>query len=199
MTAIFLRYFHLVLFLGTTNFLMANVSGKDFLITLNGSKLTGQVKDISLSENKSHLSFENDFGDLYVIHPATVYGFAFEKNGEVTLYESKFLNGNWLFLKVENRGQALSLYTSSERQMKFINLNEAPVVESERAVQVWLQFAKEEPFKVFRFNYKRILKKRMAAYPVITEQLGKRGFKHRDLPAIVELYNRLHESGNKTK
>lgn len=174
--------------------LHATAPGKDFLITLNGSKLTGKIKSISLSNKNSWLAFENDFGNEYVVRPATVNGFVLEENGEVSLYESKFLGGRWLFLKVENRSQALSLYFNSERQMKFVNIGEPPIVKEEKTIQTWLQFAKEEPVKIYRLNFKKILKKKMAAYPEIVQQLGKRGFKYRDLPAIVELYNRLYKS-----
>ena len=172
--------------------LIANTPGKDFLITLNGSKLTGFVKDLSFSKGNSHLSFENDFGDTYTIHPATIYGFAFDDNGETSLYESKFLDGIWKFLKVEKKGEALSLYKSSERQLKFINSNEAPVVEKEKATQIWLQFEKEQPFKIYRFTFKSVLKKKMADFPELVDRLGKRGFKYNNLPSIVELYNRMH-------
>ena len=130
-----------------SNFLVANTIGKDFLITLNGSKLTGNIKDISFSNTETTLSFENDFGNIYSVNAATIYGFAFAERGETSMYESKFLGGKWLFLKVERKGQALSLYRSSERQLKFIGSGEAPIVEKEKAAQIWLQFANEQPFK----------------------------------------------------
>ncbi len=186
------QFLQTVIFLLLSNLLIGNNPGKDFLITLNGAKLTGNVKDLSLSNNKSHLSFENDFGDVYTIHPATINGFTFDENGETSLYESKFVGGTWQFLKVEKKGQALTLYKSSERQLKFINSNEAPIVEKEKAIQIWLQFAKEQPFKIHRLTFKSTLKKKMAAFPEIVDRLGKRGFKYNNLPSIVELYNRLH-------
>lgn len=192
------RFTFILFFIGLTSCLFANTPGKDFLITLNGSKLTGHIKDISLTNERSQISFENDFGDLYVIHPATIHGFAVEKNGEVTVYESKYLEGQWLFLKVENKGDVISLYTSTERQVKFTDSNDSPLVEGGKTIQFWLQFDKEEPFKVYRFNYKRVLKEHMSAYPEIIEQLGKRGFKYRNLPAIVELFNKLYNMGNKS-
>ena len=192
MAFIFSRYFHLLLFICTSNLLFANNPGKDFLITLNGSKLTGNVKDISFTNTKSQLSFENDFGDIYTIHPATIFGFAFEENGEISLYESKYLDGVWKFLKVEKKGQELSLYKSSERQLKFTHSHEAPIIEKEKGTQLWLQFAKEQPFKIHRFTFKSVLKKKMADYPDLINRLGKRGFKYRNLPQIVDLYNQIH-------
>ena len=172
--------------------LLANNPGKDFLITLNGSKLTGNIKIISFSSYEPNISFENDFGDIYTVHPATVSGFAHEEKGIISLYESKFSNGRWMFLKVEKKGKALSLYKSSERQLKFTGSNESPIIRKENATQIWLQFANEQPFKIYRLNFKSVLRKKMSNYPVLVERLGKRGFRYHNLPAIVELYNQLY-------
>lgn len=176
----------------TTQLLLAGNPGSDFLITLNGSKLTGQVKDISFSNTTPLLSFENDLGTLFVVHPASIYGFAFQDNDDVLIYESKLLDGIWKFLKVENQGQELTLYTSLERQVRFAGPGGSPTIEKENNMQVWLQFAKEQPFKIHRLNYRGILRKRMAAFPELVDHIGKRGFRYKDLPAIVALYNRLY-------
>lgn len=180
-------------FLFAAPLLVAAKPGTDFLITLNGSKLTGQVRDISFSSATPLLSFENDLGTLFVVHPASIYGFAFQDDGNVSIYESKLLDGRWKFLKVENHGKELTLYTSLERQIKFAGSGGSPTIEKEGNLQIWLQFAKEQPLKIHRLNYKGILRKRMAAFPELSSRLGKRGFRYRNLPAIVELYNRLYD------
>lgn len=187
-----LKYSLLAILIAIANSFMATNPGKDFLITLNGSKLTGNIKDISLAGSKSQISFENDFGDLYIIHPATIYGFTYENNGTISMYESKNLNGEWHFLKVENKGQILTLYTSSERQLKFSSDGGAPTSVEEKNPQFWLQFKDEPPFKVFKFNFKNSLRKRMGNYPELETRLGKKGFRYKNLSAIVDLYNRLH-------
>ena len=180
-----------VCFLLFSNCLTADNSDRDFLITLNGSTLTGTVKDISYSKTQASLLFENDFGDAYTIYPATIYGFAFVKNGTTTLYESKFLDNKWQFLKVETKGKEVSLYRSMERQLKFVGSTKNPTVEKEKNPQIWLQFAGEQPLKVYRLTFKGVLRKKMATCPDVTNRIGKRGFRYNDLASIVELYNEL--------
>ena len=191
MKCLFKQISFVIFFLLSSNFLTADNPDKDFLITLNGSTLTGTVKDISYSTTEASLLFENDFGNAYTIYPATIYGFAFVKDGTTILYESKFLDGKWQFLKVERKGKEVSLYRSMERQLKFVGSAKNPIVEKEKNPQIWLQFADEQPSKVYRLTYKAVLRKRMATCPEVINRLGKRGFKFNDLPSIVELYNEL--------
>ena len=172
--------------------LQGNNPGKDFLITLDGTKLTGKIKHVTLKKGGSHIYFENDFGDTYNVYAATIYGFAFKEEGDMSLYESKQLNGVWRFLKVEKRGEALSLYKSSERQLQFTNTNESPIVVEEKNPQVWLQFKGEEPFKVYHLSYRRILRNKMASFPDLAKRIGKRGFRYNNLSMIVDLYNKHH-------
>jgi hypothetical protein len=181
-----------------SNFSTANNPGKDFLITLNGSKLTGNIKEVSYSNGKSQIYFENDFGNTYVVLPATIYGFAFDENGTTTMYESKYLNGDWQFLKVEKRGEALSLYTSSERQLQFTNTNESPIVVEEKNPQIWLQFKEEQPFKIYRLTFRSTLRKKMEDFPDLAKNIGKRGFRYKNLSKIVELYNKFHSKNGKS-
>ena len=147
---------------------------------------------MSFSKSKTQIQFENDFGNTLIIHPATIYGFVFDDNGETSFYESKNLDGDWRFLKVEKRGQALSLYKSSERQLQFTNSNESPLVVEEKTPQIWLQFAGEQPFKIYRLSYKRVLRKKMESFPDLAKRIGKRGFRFDDLSMIVGLYNKHH-------
>lgn len=192
--AFFMGFILITLLVFSPNFAEANNPGKDFLITLNGSKLTGNIKDVSFADGMTQLHFENDFGNNYVVNPATIFGFVWSEGAETHLYESKHLDGKWQFLKVEQRGQALSMYVSTERQLQFTHSGGAPIVVKEKNPQIWFQFKGEQPFKVYRFAYKRTLRKKMEAYPDLSKNIGKRGFRYKDLSKIVELYNRLEDS-----
>ncbi|MEM7103225.1 MAG: hypothetical protein AAF502_08855 [Bacteroidota bacterium] len=178
--------------------LAASGEGKDFLITLNGSKLTGEIKVTANDKGKSEISFQNDFGDVYAIHPATIFGFAYQDKDEVFLYESKKLDGKWQFLKVEKKGEAVNLYSSSEKQLQFISSGESPVVVKVKNPQSWVQFKGQPPIKVHKWNYKGLLKEKMAAYPELVEMIGKRGFKFSNLSMMVDLYNKFHSDSFKT-
>jgi hypothetical protein len=172
--------------------LQGNNPGKDFLITLDGAKLTGNIKHVSLTKGGSYIHFENDFGDTYNVYAATIYGFAFREAGEISLYESKCLYGEWRFLKVEKRGDVLSLYKSSERQLQFTNAGASPIVVEEKNPQIWLQFKGEQPFKIYRISYRRILRNKMKSFPDLAQSIGKRGFRYHNLSMIVDLYNKFH-------
>ena len=177
--------------------LLANEPGKDFLITLDGSKLTGVIKTITIKQKKTQISFENDFGSRYIVDASTIFGFAFQEQGEISLFESKFLNGEWQFLRVETRGNAVSLYTSSERQLQFVGSDETPiVVQEQKSPQIWLQFEGEQPFRVYRFNFRGVLRKRMKSHPELAKRIGKRGFRYKNLSMIVESYNRYHKEND---
>lgn len=194
MKFLFLKCVFVIGFSVITNVpLTAEKPGKDFLITLNGSKLTGVIKDINLSKEGSQLSFKNDFGDTYTVLPETIFGFVLQEGDETMLYESKCLDRVWWFVQIEKKGKVLSLFTSTERKLQFTNTNEPPIIVEEKAPQIWLQFAGEPPFKVYRFTYKGILRKKMKSYPDLAKRIGKRGFRYKNLSDIVELYNRFHE------
>ncbi len=171
--------------------LVASNPGKDFLITLDGSKLTGFIKTIAIKQKKTQISFENDLGTTYTIDASTIFGFAFEEAGEMSLYESKFLNGEWQFLKVEKRGQAVSLYKSSERQLQYSGYRKSPTVVQEKNPQIWLQFKGEQPFRIYRITFRGVLRKKMKSYPDLAKMIGKRGFRYRNLSMIVDSYNRF--------
>lgn len=171
--------------------LVASNPGKDFLITLDGSKLTGFIKTIAIKQKKTQISFENDLGTTYTIDASTIFGFAFEEAGEMSLYESKFLNGEWQFLKVEKRGEAVSLYKSSERQLQYSGYRKSPTVVQEKNPQIWLQFKGEQPFRIYRITFRGVLRRKMKSYPDLAKMIGKRGFRYRNLSMIVDSYNRF--------
>lgn len=181
-----------VLLLGA-NALATNDPGKDFLITLDGSKLTGVIRTITFKKKQTQISFVNDLGTKYTVDASTISGFSYQEEGEISMYESKFLNGEWQFLRVEKKGQALTWYTSSERQLQFSGFNEDPIVVQENKQQIWLQFAGEQPFRVYRFSFRGVMRKKMKDYPALAKRIGKRGFRYKNLPLIVDSYNKYHE------
>lgn len=193
----FTRFFLIISIFILPNFLTANTPGEDFLITLDGYKLTGNVKDIFFSDWQSRLSFENDFGDLYSIHPACIYGFAFQEKGKTIYYESKYLGGSWAFLKVEKRGQALSLYRSSERKIEFSQIEGKSIIQEKKVSEIWLQFNKKRPFRVYRLSFRKVLRQKFAHYPELAQLIGKKGFRFKNLPAIVEIYNEIYDKDSK--
>ena len=197
MRPLFTPFFLIVILAFFANNLFSKTPGEDFLITLDGHKLTGDVKDIFFSDWESRVSFENDFGDLYSIHPACIYGFAFQENGQTVHYESKYLGGNWAFLKVEKRGQALSLYRSSERKIEFSQEDGKPVVKARKVSEIWLQFDKKRPFRIYRVGFRKTLREKFAHYPELANLIGKKGYRFKNLSKIVEIYNEIYDDNER--
>lgn len=174
--------------------LLGSDPGKDFLITLNGTKLTGAIKTVSYQKKNTQISFQNDLGTSYTVDASTILGFAVEEAGEIFMYESKHLNGVWQFLKVEKKGMAVSWYTQSERQLQYIGSDKPPIVAQELYKHIWLQFKGEQPFRLHRFSFRRVLRKKMKSFPDLAKRIGKRGFRYKNLPMIVDSYNKFHEN-----
>ena len=61
-----------------SNLLFGNI-GKGYLITLDGKSITGKILEVYYSEWYASLTFENDFGNSYSIHPATIHGFVWKE------------------------------------------------------------------------------------------------------------------------
>ena len=63
----------------------------------------------------------------------------------------------------------------------------------ENKQQIWLQFEGEQPFRVYRFSFRGVMRKKMKDYPALAKRIGKRGFRYKNLPLIVDSYNKYHE------
>ncbi len=189
---------HLLIFLAIifSTHLFGNI-GKGYLITLDGKNITGKIKNIYFSEWYASLTFENDFGNSYSIHPATILGFVFKKENEDVVFESKLIRGSWVFLRIVEKGPGLTLYRSTERTTELVKVSNESIVTDKKIDEMWLQFYRKRPFRVYRMTYKKVLKKKLSAFPTLAQMIGKQGYKYRDLTKIVTLYNELYMKGEK--
>lgn len=178
-----------------SNLLFGNI-GKGYLITLDGKSITGKILDVYYSEWYASLTFENDFGNSYSIHPATIHGFVWRNKNQEVVFESKYVKGKWLFLRVIERGPGLTMYRTVDRSTKVIKVSDESLIADKKIDEVWLQFYKKRPFQLFRVSFKKVLKKKLAAFPDLANKIGKPGYKYRDLAKIVTLYNELYTRGD---
>lgn len=162
-----------------------------YLVTLNGKMLTGQIGAIYQGDNNSEVIFINDFGTIYNIRPELIRGFVFKKGPEFIVYESKFNEKRWMFLKVLFKGENLHLYQSPQEIIQLVQNYRGFVNDySYRPAEYFLEMEGKIPFKVKRIGFKkqmhRLLRKNA---PDLADKIGDKGFHYKDLPKIVREYN----------
>ncbi len=159
---------------------------RGYIVTRDAKIITGEVVAIFYSDYKSTLTFVNDLGNIYEFGAMLIWGFGFiNEDGKEEFYESKFQNNRWLFLKNIYRGTGLSLYKSTARKSRQGTVFEGYSEVKYKANEFWLQIGKEQPFRLYRSNYKRLLRRHFPGLKTITKKLGKRGFRFLDLPKII--------------
>lgn len=163
-------------------------SYKGYIITHSGTRLTGMISTIFHSDFGSELTFINDFGTSYQIHPALIRGFAFKKSeGINTLYESRYCQGNWVFLEVIYRGLEMSLYKAPEERLSIAN-----GFDKIRLEEYFVEVPGRHMVALTRHRYKsrfrRLVKK---SEPELAKKIGKPGYRFKDLVKVIEEFNEM--------
>lgn len=161
---------------------------KGYIITHSGIRLTGMISTIFHSDFGSELTFINDFGTSYQIHPALIRGFAFnEEEGKNTLYESRFCQGNWVFLEVIYRASEMSLYKAPEERLSIAHgFNKIQLEE------YWVEIPGKAMVALTRYRYKRRFRRLVRkSEPELAKKIGKPGYKFNNLVRVIEEFNAL--------
>lgn len=163
---------------------------KGYIITHSGIRLTGKISTIFHSDFGSELTFINDFGTSYQIHPALIRGFAFRNENELNiLYESRFTKGSWIFLEVIYRGQEMSLYKAPEERVSIAH--GFSMIELE---EYWVDVPGGNMTPLTRYRYKRRFRRLVKkSEPELAKKIGKTGYKFKDLVKIIAEFNRLQQ------
>ncbi len=174
-------------------FLQSSLPAKDYsgyIITLSGIRLTGKIGTIFHSDYGSELTFINDFGTSYQIHPALIRGFAFLNDEELNiLYESRFTKGTWVFLEVIYRGKKMSLYKAPEERVSIAHGFSTIQLE-----EYWVDVPGGKMTPLTRYRYKRRFKRLIKkTEPDLARKIGKKGYKFQDLVKIIEEFNQLQQ------
>lgn len=163
---------------------------KGYIITHSGIRLTGMIGTIFHSDFGSELTFINDFGTSYQIHPALIRGFAFRNEENLNiLYESRYTKGSWIFLEVIYRGRDMSLYKAPEERVSIAhNFNTIQLEE------YWVDVPGGNMVPLTRYRYKRRFRRLVKkSEPELAKKIGKPGYKFQDLVKIIEEFNRLQQ------
>jgi hypothetical protein len=172
-----------------------------YIITLDNKSLTGYIGEIYYADFISSVIFINDFGTPYKLRAELIKGFVFEHKNQIVEYASlhEHRTNSWAFLRVVVKGDAAILYKSPEEKMGNISYSDAFGTRIYNANEYWIKFKNEQrPFRLTLLNFKKQLKRRLIFYPEIARELGKSGYRFKDIEFIVQEINKAYLTRRRT-
>ena len=164
-------------------------SYRGFLLTKDGYQLTGYLNVLQYSPGGNLITFTNDFGDEYHIHPFLVSGFGFNYNGESMRFVSRQHEGMWYFLQEEVRGRTISLFRLPKGGGRWVDDSMLRFFSTPPA-EYYLEYGQRQFLAVPRAGYKRNLREFFAeASPALAKKIGSRGYRYKDMHDIVREFN----------
>lgn len=178
-----------ILLLVSVSFAASAASFRGFLLTKDGYQLTGYLNVLHYSAGGNVITFTNDFGDEYQIHPFLVSGFGFTYDGESLRFVSRRHEGMWYFLQQEVAGRAISLFRLPQGGGKWVDDSMLRLF-SEPPPEYYFEYGEGQFLAVPRSGYKRNLRNFFAAAsPEMAGKIGSRGYRYRDMHDIVVEFN----------
>ncbi|TXB67617.1 hypothetical protein [Phaeodactylibacter luteus] len=164
---------------------------RGYIVSKNGTQLTGYIANINHQLKTSTVVFINDFGDVYQIEAERIKGFVFSTKGQFFAFESRQVQRKWRYLRIVAKNQPLDLYVLTEGTGNdFGALQARP--EQMAPIAYWVKPQGRRATKIgpwrFRKKMRRVLQKHA---PELAGKIGKRGYRFPDVPAIIEEYNKL--------
>lgn len=172
-----------------------------YIITLDNKSLTGYIGEIYYSNFISSVTFINDFGTPYKLRAELIKGFVFEQKNQIVEYASlhEYKTNSWAFLKVMVKGEAAILYKSPEEKFGLISYSDPLGTRIYNANEYWIKFKNEQrPLRLTLLNFKKQLKRRLIFYPEIARELGKPGYRFKDIEFIVSIINNAYATRKRT-
>ncbi|MEL7121685.1 MAG: hypothetical protein AAFO07_19710 [Bacteroidota bacterium] len=170
-------------------------TSKGYLVTLNGQKLTGSVSAI-VDENQ--IIFINDFGTIYTIHAALVYGFVIQDDERKVVFQSKYHSKEklWRFLKVIYKSNEISLFEAPEYFQPLFGITNTPVDQNiNRRRNFYIEMKGRAPALIKSGNFKKVMREIIGKRaPRLAAKIGKKGYRFQDLPNILEEYNKEYKA-----
>ncbi len=164
-------------------------SYRGFLLTKDGLQLTGYLNVLQYSPGGNIITFTNDFGDEYQIHPFLVSGFGFNYKGEAMRFVSRRHEGMWYFLQEEVRGRSISLFRLPRGGGRWVDDSMLRLF-TDPPPEYYIEYAQGKFLAVPRSGYKRNLREFFReAFPELARKVGSKGYRYRDLHAIVTEFN----------
>lgn len=184
-----MRFFYTFLLVVALSFTASAEAYRGFLLTKDNYQLTGYFNLIEYSPTGNYITFTNDFGDVYAIHPMLVKGFGFNQDGSSVRFASRYHEGQWFFLRQVEAGRYLNLYSLPDGKDNYVDDSMLQLF-TVRPPNYWLEFGRAQMLPVPRLGYKKVLKDFMAeTNPSLARRIGKRGYRYKDIENIVAEYN----------
>lgn len=172
----------LVLFFSSSLFA---ASYKGYLVTKNNFHLTGFVQEVTYTPGTITVTFANDFGNVYYIHPALVKGFAFVKDNQLVSYVSRYHQGQWYFLEVITDGELISLFEIPPTSAAWVD----DTFQSVTALDLdryWVQIRRQAVQPVRRWGFRKQMRRLLSLrQPELSRKIGSSGYRYRDLQQII--------------
>lgn len=186
-----MRHFLSLFFVFSLALSLQAESLRGFLLTKDNYQLTGYFNVLSYSPTGNLITFTNDFGDVYSIHPRLVKGFGFSKDGTSFRFVSRFHEGQWFFLHEEIAGKSLSLYRLPDNSNNWVDDSMLQLFTIPPPTY-YLLYGDRKILPVPRSGFKRTMRDFLETRsPALASKIGKKGFRYRNLSEIVVQFNEL--------
>jgi len=187
-----MRYVYTILLAFFLSVSLSAEAYRGFLLTKDGHQLTGYFNVMEYSPTGNFITFTNDFGDIYSIHPMLVKGFGFSEEGTNFRYVSRFHEGQWFFLREEMAGRYLRLYRLPDGNDRWVDDRVLRLFSNPPPTFYISYEGGKKLLSVPRSGFKRNLRDFFAeASPELAEKIGKKGYRYKDIYAIVGEFNEL--------
>ncbi len=184
-----MRYFHTLLLVAFFSLSLCAEDYRGFLLTKDNHQLTGYFNLIEYSPTGNYITFTNDFGDVYSIHPMLVKGFGFNEDGQSIRFISRFFAGQWYFLRELASGRHISLYGLPDGSDRYVDDSMLRLF-ADPPPAYYLVNKRGEILPVPRVGYKKRLRQFMEqTNPELAKRVGKKGYRYKDMVNIVAEYN----------
>ena len=183
-----MRHLYLLVFLLFTTPAFAD-SFRGFLMTKDGYQLTGYLNILQYAPGGNIITFTNDFGDEYTIHPFLVSGFGFNFNGEPMRFVSRRHEGLWYFLQEEVSGKGVTLFRLPRGGGEWLDDRMLRLFR-DPPPEYYFEYGQGKFLPVPRGGYKRTLRDFFRQRNAdLAAKIGTRGYRYRDMHAIVAEFN----------
>jgi hypothetical protein len=178
-------------------FTVTNAAGevyRGYIVTKNRKQLTGYIGSITYIGQQTEVLFINDFGTPYNFRPELIKGFVFERNKEIFVYESLPTKNGRMFLQVLAKGNNISLYQSPKEKTAVFIARTGLQSQTYKTTEYWIQRRDRSVFRFKKWRYKKRLRALFRERaPDLAEKIGKKGYRFKDLPKIIQEYNEILE------
>lgn len=167
-------------------------SFQGYVVTKNNKHLAGRIVANNSNSFLDQLTFYNAFGTKYRFWAGQISGFYYEREGESFLFKTVVQQGRFIFQRHISFGDH-GLEMIEGKQFRTFSYEQNPLIQgatTSYSSAFYVKLPYSDYFSVNRFNFRCILKDRLAHCPSVVAWLEIRKNRYRHLPELVPLFNR---------